>query len=221
MDSIQENLKKVQCRIIKACERSHRTPDDITLVTVTKWRKASVLRTAFHYGIKDFGENRVQEAQEKIEELSEIRPYVTWHMVGHVQSNKAKLVTNLFDIVHSVDSVRLARILDQQAQKPLPVLLQVNVSGEATKQGFSSDQVNEAVDEINRLTNLRIKGLMTIAPLVYNPEDVRPAFQELHHIRDRLGLEHLSMGMTDDFEVAIEEGATIIRIGRAIFGDRR
>ena len=162
MDSIQENLTKVRGRIIKACERSHRPPGDITLVAVTKWLKASILRTAFNCGIRDFGENRVQEAQDKIEELSEIRPHVTWHMVGHVQSNKAKLVTNLFDIVHSVDSVRLARILDQQAQKPLPVLLQVNVSGEATKQGFSSDQVTEAVDEINRLSNLKINTEKTL-----------------------------------------------------------
>ena len=142
-------------------------------------------------------------------------------MVGHLQSNKARTAAELFDIIHSVDSVRLAGILSQRAEQTLPVLLEVNVSGEKSKSGFAADEIAGVVEEAKQLPNLEVTGLMTIAPLTANPEEVRPVFRKLRELRDSLGLEHLSMGMTDDFEVAVEEGATMLRIGRAIFGDRR
>ena len=218
---IEANIREVQKRIAHTCERSHRLPSEITLVAVTKGFDASTVRVAFDYGIRDFGENRVQEAEEKIGQLSNLKPDITWHMVGHLQGNKAKIAVELFDIIHSVDSIKLAEILSRRGENTLPVLLQVNVSGEAPKSGFAVDEVTKAVEEIRRLPNLNVIGLMTIAPLVAAPEEARPVFRKLRMLRDSLGLEHLSMGMTDDFEVAIEEGATILRIGRAIFGDRR
>jgi len=221
MDNIQKNFQELQKRIDRACQQSHRKPEEVKLVAVTKNLPSTAIRSAFDCGIRDFGENRVQEAEEKIEELADLRHQITWHMVGHVQSNKAKITAGLFDIIHSVDSVKLARLLNKHAQGILPVLIQVNVSQETTKNGLEMEQVKGAIGEISRLPNLKITGLMTIAPLVDDPEDVRPVFRELRQMRDSLGLEHLSMGMTDDFEVAIEEGATMIRIGRAIFSNRR
>jgi len=218
---IAANLRDVQGRIARACERSHRSPGEITLVVVTKEVEVSAIRAAFDCGIRDFGENRVQEAEDKIAQLSDLKPDVTWHMVGHLQSNKARTAVELFDIIHSIDSVRLAEILSRRAEKTFPVLLQVNVSGEATKGGFVVGEIANAVNEIKRLPNLKVMGLMTIAPLAADPEEVRPVFRKLRELRDSLGLEHLSMGMTDDFEVAVEEGATMLRVGRAIFGERR
>ena len=218
---IEANVREVHRRIARACERSRRSPDEITLVVVTKEVGISAIRAAFDCGIRDFGENRVQDAEDKIGQLSGLKPEVTWHMVGHLQSNKAKTALDLFDIIHSIDSIRLAEILSRRAEKAFPVLLQVNVSGEATKGGFAVNEVGAAVEEIRRLPNLKVKGLMTIAPFVADVEEVRPVFRNLRELRDSLRLEHLSMGMTDDFEVAVEEGATMLRIGRAIFGDRR
>jgi pyridoxal phosphate enzyme (YggS family) len=218
---IAENIREVQGRIGRACERSRRLPDEITLVAITKGVEVQAIRAAFDLGIRNFGENRVQEAEEKIAQISALRPAVAWHMVGHLQSNKAKIAVELFDIIHSVDSVRLAEILNRRAVEPFPVLLEVNVSGEATKSGFSLSEVGAAVKEIWQLPNLKLMGLMTVAPLAADPEQVRPVFSKLRELRDSLGLEHLSMGMTDDFEVAVEEGATMLRIGRAIFGERR
>jgi len=218
---IEANVREVHRRIARACERSHRLPGEITLVVVTKEVGISAIRAAFECGIRDFGENRVQEAENKIAQLSDLKPEVTWHMVGHLQSNKAKTAIELFDIIHSVDSIKLAEILSRRLEKTLTVLLQVNVSGEATKGGFAVNEVGAAVEEIRQLPNLKVLGLMTIAPLVADIEETRPVFRKLRELRDSLGLEHLSMGMTDDFEVAVEEGATMLRIGRAIFGDRR
>jgi pyridoxal phosphate enzyme (YggS family) len=218
---IEANIRKVKRRMARACERSRRLPDEITLVAVTKAFGSQAIRAAFDSGIRDFGENRVQEAEGKIVQLSDLRSSVTWHMVGHLQSNKAKIAVELFDIIHSVDSVRLADILNRRAGKPLPVLLEVNVSGEATKVGFSLGELVAAVKAIGQLPNLKLMGLMTVAPVAAEPEAVRPVFRKLRELRDSLGLKHLSMGMTDDFEVAVEEGATMLRIGRAIFGDRR
>ncbi|HEX75810.1 MAG TPA: YggS family pyridoxal phosphate-dependent enzyme [Dehalococcoidia bacterium] len=218
---IEANIQELQRRITQACERSHRLPSDITMVAVAKGFPASAVKAAFDCGVRDFGENRVQEAERKIGQLPDLKADVTWHMVGHLQSNKAKAAVELFDIIHSVDSTRLAGILNRRAQGTLPVLLEVNVSGEATKSGFAVEEVVEAVEEVRRLPNLELNGLMTIAPLAANPEEVRPVFRKLRELQYSLGLEHLSMGMTDDFEVAIEEGATILRIGRAIFGNRR
>jgi len=142
-------------------------------------------------------------------------------MVGHLQTNKAKTALELFDIIHSVDSVKLAEVLSHRAERRIPILLEVNIGGEESKFGFAEEELAPAIEQISKLPNLEIKGLMTIAPLVEDPEQVRPVFRRLRQLRDSLGLEQLSMGMTDDFEVAIEEGATIVRIGRAIFGPRQ
>jgi pyridoxal phosphate enzyme (YggS family) len=218
---IATNLRDVQWRIARACERSHRSPGEITLVVVTKEVGVSAIRAAFDCGVRDFGENRLQEAEDKIAQLSDLKPDVTWHMVGHLQSNKARAAVELFDIIHSIDSVKLAEILSRRLERSFPVLLQANVSGEATKSGFAPAEVLGAVNEIKKLPELKVMGLMTIAPLVADPEEVRPVFRKLRELRDSLGLEHLSMGMTDDFEVAVEEGATMLRVGRAIFGERR
>jgi pyridoxal phosphate enzyme (YggS family) len=218
---IETNLREVQGRIARACERSRRSPDEITLVAIIKGVEVQAIRTAFDSGIRDFGENRIQEAEDKIAQLSDLKPAVTWHMVGHLQSNKAKSAVALFDIIHSVDSIKLAEILSRRVEKPFPVLLEVNISGEATKGGFSVGEIAATIKEIKQLTNLKTIGLMTVAPFVADPEAVRPVFRKLRELRDSLGLKHLSMGMTDDFEVAVEEGATMLRIGRAIFGERR
>jgi pyridoxal phosphate enzyme (YggS family) len=218
---IELNLRDVRARIARACQRSSREPDAVTLVAVTKGFDASVIKAAFDCGLRDFGENRVQEAMSKMEQLTDLRQSITWHMVGHLQSNKAKIAVQNFDIIHSVDSARLAMIINQHTRKLLPILLQVNLAVEETKSGFTMEEVMDAVQEIRKLRNLEIKGLMTIAPFVQDPEEVRPVFRRLRELRDSIGLEHLSMGMTDDFEVAVEEGSTILRIGRAIFGHRR
>lgn len=215
-----ENLRAVEERIARACQRAGRSPDKVTLVAVTKTVPAAAIEEAFAAGIRDFGENRVREAGAKVAELEMLRQELTWHMVGHLQTNKAKTATEIFDIIHSVDSLRLAEILSRSAQGKLPVLLQVNVAGEETKSGFAADEVGRAVAEVSRLPHLDVVGLMTMAPFVADPEEVRWVFRRLRELGDSLGLEHLSMGMTDDFEVAIEEGATLVRIGRAIFGER-
>jgi len=218
---IEHNVQELQRRIAGACERVGRSPDEVTLVVVTKTIEAPAIEAAFHAGIRNFGENRVQEARPKIEQLASLRAHLTWHMVGHLQTNKAKTAVDFFDIIHSVDSLRLAEALSRRSQKRLPVLIEVNVAAEATKSGFTLPEVDEAVKRIVRLPNLEIEGLMTIAPWVSDAEEVRPVFRRLRQLGDALGLRHLSMGMTDDFEVAIEEGATLVRIGRAIFGERR
>ena len=219
--NIEANLRDLEARIARACERAGRAPEEITLVAVTKTVAPPAIRAAFEAGIRHFGENRVQEAKGKIPQLSVLEPHPTWHMIGHLQTNKAKTVLELFDIIHSIDSVRLAEILSRRVENNLPILLEVNVFGESSKSGLSLSEVPQAVEKISHLPRLEIKGLMTIAPLTDQPEEVRPIFRQLRDLRDSLGLEHLSMGMTDDFEVAIEEGATIIRVGRAIFGERR
>lgn len=217
---IEVNIEEVKQRINRACQRVGRSPDGVTIVAVTKMVEPSAIATACKLGIRHFGENRVQEAVPKIEQLSGLKPRPIWHMVGHLQSNKAKVAVEIFDIIHSIDSVKLAEVISHCTQRTLPILLQVNVSGEASKSGFSVAEVEPALEVISRLPRLEIKGLMTIAPLVTDAEQVRPVFRELRSLRDSFELEHLSMGMTDDFEVAIEEGATMVRIGRAIFGER-
>ena len=162
----------------------------------------------------------MQEAQSKFEELSGrgVRP--RWHLVGHLQTNKVRTALGLFDIIHSVDSMKLAEVIDRHATAPVPVLIEVNVAGEATKHGFTPDEAASACGKVASLPHLDVQGLMTVAPLVADPQDVRPVFRRLRELRDALRLRHLSMGMTDDFEVAVEEGATMVRIGRAIFGPR-
>ena len=204
-----------------ACERAGRSPDEVTLVAITKTHDATTVRAAFEAGLRHFGENRIQEAGPKLAELEDMRSQSTWHMVGHLQTNKVKTAVELFDIIQSVDSVKLAGFLSRNVQKPLPIFLEVNIAEEASKTGVSVAEISGAVSEIGRMPNLQISGLMTIAPWVDDPEEVRPVFRQLRGLRDALGLDQLSMGMTDDFEVAIEEGATAVRVGRAIFGQRR
>jgi pyridoxal phosphate enzyme (YggS family) len=187
-----------------------------------------MVEMAFRLGVTDFGENRVQEALPKI---AEFRPQgLRWHMIGHLQSNKARKVVSSFDYVQSVDSLSLARLLNRHAAQlgiRLPVLLEVNISGEESKEGMTPSEAHALAQQIVALPHLEVQGLMTIAPLVDDAEEVRPVFRSLRELRDQLRNEvpdcawqHLSMGMTDDYRVAIEEGATIVRIGRAIFGER-
>jgi pyridoxal phosphate enzyme (YggS family) len=234
MIGLEANLLAVQERIAAAALRVGRNPDEITLVAVTKTQSPSVMRAAYELGLRDFGENRIGEAEAKVGDLPND---ITWHMIGHIQSRKAKRVPPLFDVVHSVDSVKLARRLDHLGAgraEPLPVFLECNVSGEAGKYGFDADRWAEdraqqaalraAVEEIVVLSHLEVRGLMTMAPIVDEPEQARPVFARLRRLRDELAAafpqvewSHLSMGMTDDFEVAIEEGATLVRVGRAIF----
>jgi len=218
---IAGNLQDVERRIAQAAQRASRSPQEITIVAVTKGLTAQAIEAALEAGIRHIGENRVQEAREKIERLSNLQLCPTWHMVGHLQTNKVKTAVQIFDIIHSIDSLRLAEALSGRAEKIIPVLLQVNISGEETKSGFSEVELPKAVAEVARLPGLDVKGLTTIAPLVSDPEEVRPLFRRLRELRHSLGLEHLSMGMSDDFEVAVEEGATMVRIGRAIFWERR
>ena len=218
--NIEQNIRDLQQRIARACERGRRSADEVTLVAVSKTVDASAVEAAFNAGLRHFGESRVQESKPKIEQLHHLKPQITWHLIGHLQTNKAKTAAGIFDIIHSVDSFKLAETLNNPRPKRLPVLIQVNVAAEETKGGFALSEVAEAVRQIGRLPNLEIQGLMTIAPLVKDAEDVRPIFRQLKQLKDVLGLKHLSMGMSDDFEVAIEEGATLVRLGRAIFGER-
>lgn len=204
-----------------ACARAGRKPEEVTLVAVSKNVPISAIKEAFQVGIRHFGENRVQEAQEKMAGLMDIRPAFTFHMVGRLQTNKAGLAVKLFDVIQSVDSVKLAGVLNGKAARLLPVLIEVNVAEEASKAGLKASEVAAALREMASFERLTVEGLMTVAPLVSDPETVRPVFRQLRQLRDALGLRHLSMGMTDDFEVAIEEGATITRIGRAIFSPPR
>ncbi len=215
---IERNIRQVESRIARAAERAGRSPQEIAIVAVAKGVGVGAIEAAIRAGIGHIGENRVQEATEKIAGLSHLVPAPTWHMVGHLQRNKVKTAVDIFDIIHSVDSLRLAQAISQRALKAVSILLEVNVSGEETKGGFSVAQLPQAAEEIGRLPNLEVKGLMTIAPMVDDPEQVRPVFRRLRQLGTGLGLQELSMGMTDDFEVAVEEGATMVRIGRAIFG---
>lgn len=239
---IAHNIAAVRERIAAAAGRAGRSPDEITLIAVTKTHSARWIDMALAAGVTDCGENRVQEAEEKVELLRDAQ--VRWHLIGHLQRNKAKRAAALFDMIHSLDSVKLAEALNRHVeeesllgQRRLPVLLQVNVSGEATKEGFDlvggvTNQAAltsfvEAARQIVALPQLEVQGLMTVAPYADDPEAARPVFRALRELRDELARQipeslwqHLSMGMTGDFEVAIEEGATLVRVGRAIFGER-
>lgn len=226
--SITENIERVRARIAAACQRCGRHPNDIQLVAVTKNIDVAHIRTAIRAGVQILGENRVQEAMPKFEEIgAEAR----WHMIGHLQRNKVKQALQFAEMIQSVDSLRLAREIQKQAEKltrPVDILLEVNTSGEESKFGFPPEETLGAVQEISALPDLNIKGLMTIGAFLPDPEDVRPCFRRLRELKekidnlqiDNVGMSILSMGMTDDFEVAIEEGATMVRIGRLIFGER-
>ena len=220
---IKTNLQEVQKRIAAACIRAGRSPGEVTLVAATKTLGAATIESAYKLGIHHFGENRVQEASDKIESLNHLTPRPTWHMIGRLQSNKVKTALEVFDVIQSVDSVELAEAIDSKSQrrvKRMPVFLQVNISGESAKGGFSLKQIDADFSRLNCLPQIEIRGLMTIAPISDHQEKVRPIFRTLRQLGQYLHLQQLSMGMTDDFEIAIEEGATLIRIGRAIFGER-
>ena len=227
-DHIAANIDHVRSIIAESALRVGRAPEEITLVAVSKTMPVDLVQMAYNLGVTDFGENRVQEALPKI---AAFHPQgLRWHMIGHLQSNKAGKVVSPFYCVHSVDSLHLAQTLSRHAgeqEKSLPVLLQVNVSGEASKEGMPLAEAPELARQIVALPHIQVDGLMTIAPLVEDPEQVRPEFRKLRLLREQLRTElpqcswqHLSMGMTDDYPIAIEEGATIVRIGRAIFGER-
>jgi pyridoxal phosphate enzyme (YggS family) len=179
-----------------------------------------VVRQAVSAGIRDIGENRVQEAQVKRSVLADLPNDVRWHMIGQLQTNKVKTALGLFDTIHSVDSIHLAEAISRRAPAQVPVFLEVNVAGEASKAGFSLKNIEQGHESIVRMPRLDVQGLMTVAPLASDAEEVRPVFRELAGLARALGLQHLSMGMSDDFEVAVEEGSTHVRLGRVLFGER-
>lgn len=218
--TVAERLEQVRNRIEAACKRSGRLPKEITLIAVTKGFPPDVVHEAVAAGITDIGENRVQEAQAKRSELSDLPANVTHHMLGHLQTNKVKAALDLFDIIHSVDSLHLAEAISRRASTPFPVFLEVNAAAETSKFGFTPEAIPDEVRAIRGLSNLDVRGLMTVAPIADDTEDVRPIFRRLRKCADDLDLQDVSMGMTNDFEVAIEEGATHVRIGRALFGER-
>ncbi len=217
---VQENVEGVRIRMARAAERAGRDPGTVRLVAVTKSTDVSGIRAAYEAGLREFGENRVADAADKLAQVDDLRRSTTWHLVGHLQRNKVQAAIGLFDIIESVDSERLAERIDRLALTPFPVLLEVNISREQAKHGFDYDTIEEAARRIQRCTNIDVRGLMTMAPKVDNPEEVRPFFRAVRDIGRILGVEEISMGMTNDFEVAIEEGATMVRVGRAIFSKR-
>ena len=220
MTGIAANLRVVRGRIAAACERAGRAPHDVTLVGISKTHDASVVAEAYRAGLRDFGENRIQEAAAKIIQLRAQGVTPRWHLVGHLQRNKARAALDLFDILHSVDSEELGRALDARASRRVKVLVEVNVAAEESKHGVSVSDAPALVRLLQGLPNIDVAGLMTVAPQADDPEEVRGVFRELRKLRDALGLRELSMGMTGDFEIAIEEGSTLVRVGRAIFGTR-
>ena len=226
MSELQENLTRIRSRIDQACERSGRQPDSVRLMAVSKNQSPERVAEAASAGLTLFGENRIQEAKVKI---AQSPSQLEWHFIGHLQSNKSRDAVSLFHVVQGVDSLALAEELQKQAIKQarsLPILLEVNVAGESSKFGWNPDRLLAELLQLNALPRLVVQGLMTIAPYAVDPEQVRPIFRRLRELRDRctdlLGapLPVLSMGMSGDLEVAIEEGATLVRVGTALFGER-
>ena len=229
-DQLGVRLARIRAQMEAATLKCGRLPQDVTLIAISKTHPASVVRRAIALGATDVGENRVQEAEQKINEVG--RNATRWHLVGHLQANKARRAVQLFDVIHSLDSLELARRLDrlcgEEARENLPVLIQVDLGHEATKSGIDEEQLSELVDGLKGLERVQLVGLMTLAPFFDDPEQTRPFFRRLRELRDELASRgafgdrkgELSMGMTNDFEVAIEEGATMVRVGTAIFGER-
>lgn len=220
LEIIRSNLAAVRERIASAAQRAGRRAEDILLVGVSKTVTAERVRLGVEAGLTALGENRVQEARDKIKILG--RP-VPWHLIGHLQTNKVRDALELFDLIHSLDRLELAREIDKRAGEPgrvVDTLLEVNVAEEPSKSGFAPDAVEPALRAIGDLKHLRVRGLMAIPPIVERAEDSRAHFQALRRLAERHGLRELSMGMSADFEVAIEEGATMVRVGTAIFGAR-
>ena len=227
---LRGNLSEVRHRIESAAQRAGRKPDEISLIAVSKTHPAAVLREAIEAGANVFGENKVQEAESKISEIG--RENARWHLIGHLQSNKARKAVQLFDVIHTLDGVELAarleRICKEENRTSLQVLVQVDLANEATKSGVSERDLPELVEFLQTCERLKFNGLMVIPPYYEDVERVRPFFRRLRELRDRLwrqkafsnNMGELSMGMSHDFETAIEEGATLIRVGTAIFGER-
>jgi pyridoxal phosphate enzyme (YggS family) len=227
---LHQRLQRVQALMAAAAVRAGRTPKEITLVAVSKAHPTGIIREAIAAGVTDLGENRVQEADAKIAEVG--RGSVRWHLIGHLQSNKARRAVELFDVIHSVDSAALAQRLDRVCEEvhreELPVLIQIDLGKESTKSGAAESELPEIVDAIKQSRIVRLQGLMTLPPYFDDPEQARPFFRRLRELRDELSARgafgdaggELSIGMTHDYEVAIEEGATMVRVGTAIFGER-
>jgi pyridoxal phosphate enzyme (YggS family) len=223
MDEPAQNLRSVRERIAFAAERVGRDPHEIKLVAVSKTHPASVLREAMDAGISVFGENKIQEGEGKIQELG--RNGIEWHLIGHLQSNKARKAVQLFDVIQSLDSIELAqrleRICVEEARVELPVLIQVDIAGEETKSGIPESESSKLINFLDSCERLKLQGVMVLPPFFDDPEATRPYFKRLRELRDKvIPNGELSMGMSHDFEVAIEEGATIVRVGTAIFGGR-
>lgn len=225
---IQENIRQVQKNILDACNRVNRNPSEVTLIAVSKTKPISDIEEAIRCGMTEFGENKVQELVHKIEVIG---TGVKWHLIGHLQTNKVKYIVDRNLLIHSVDSIKLAKEIQKEAAKKnvdCDILLEVNVAKEESKFGFEYEAVLNAVQEISKLPNVHIQGLMTIAPFVENPEENREIFAKLHNLLldiksrniDNVNMSVLSMGMTNDYMVAIEEGATMVRVGTGIFGAR-
>lgn len=228
LDWVKDNLAEVELRIDEACKRVGRKREEVTLIAVSKTKPVEMIYKVMETGVRDFGENWVQELKDKTEIVKE---ELNWHLIGHLQRNKVKYIVDKVTMIHSVDSYRLAEQIDAEAKKKgviVDILLEVNVAEEETKFGLGVIQVEDVVREIAPLEHVKIKGLMTIAPFVGNPEENRTVFRKLRQLSvdikskniDNVCMDELSMGMTNDFEVAIEEGATLIRVGTAIFGQR-
>ena len=225
---LKDNLAQVEENIEKACKKAGRDRSEVTLIAVSKTKPVSMLQEIYDENIRHFGENQVQELCDKIEQLPED---IHWHMIGHLQRNKVKYIVGKVDLIHSVDTYRLAEEINIQAKKKnviVSILVEVNIAEEESKFGISKEDAILLVEEISHLENVRIKGLMTIAPYVENPEDNRQYFQKIKQLSvditnkniDNVSMEILSMGMTGDYMVAIEEGATMVRVGTGIFGER-
>ena len=223
MSDIARNLATIRERIAGAARRAGRDPASVRLIGASaafKGVTVDQILAAMDAGLRDFGENRVQEAEAHIAALGDRAREATWHFIGHLQTNKVREAIERFDILQTVDSLRLAQHVSRRATKPVRILLEVNVAGESSKFGFAPAEVPDAIAAVRELPNLQLEGLMTIAPIATNPEDVRPYFRQLRDLAEKHDLSELSMGMTDDFEVAVEEGSTMVRLGRAIFGER-
>lgn len=230
--SLSARVEEVRGRILASASRAGRDPREVTLVAVSKMHPSSLVREAVAAGLSDFGENRVQEAEGKVEELEGQAPAIRWHLIGHLQANKARRAARLFDVIHSVDSPslveRLERVCEEEGRASLDVLIQIDLAGEATKSGAREEELNALAESLKVCERVRCRGLMTLPPFFDDAELVRPYFRRLRELRDGLrgrglfgeGAGELSMGMTNDFEVAVEEGATLVRVGTAIFGER-
>jgi PLP dependent protein len=223
MPDIAARIAEIRTRIATAAQRANRSPDEITLVAVSKMHTVEAIQSAIEAGVLTLGENKVQEAEGKIAAIG--RGPAKWHLIGHLQSNKARKAVQLFDVIESLDSVELAqrleRICAEEGRERLDVFVQVDLSGEQTKTGISTNEVPDLIDFLKSCERLSIAGLMTLPPYFDDPERTRPFFVRLRELRDKLlPGSALSMGMSHDFEVAIEEGATLVRVGTAIFGER-